>query len=239
MQALLPVTRAHANQILARLARKGWLLRINRGAYTVVPLGALTPAASIKDAHALAMALFAPCYIAGWSAAEHWELTEQIFNAVAVVTARPQRHHTRKVAGISFVCRVVEASAIFGTERVWSGTTQIEIADPHRLVIDILNAPELGGGARHTLDIVRNYWRSKHASPERLIEYAKRFGKGVVFQTTRLHRGETRQRIGRLDRTVPGRDDEGCERPRPEMVPSAERSVSKWRLRINVPVEQT
>lgn len=237
VQKVLPVSRSYANQILARLSRKGWLLRVHRGTYAIVPLGSPTPAAAIKDPHALAMTLFAPCYIAGWSAAEHWDLTEQIFNAIAVVTARPQRRRTRKVAGISFVCRVVDASAIFGTQRVWSGATQVDIADPHRLVIDILYSPELGGGARHTLDIVRNYWRSKHAAPDMLMAYAKRLGKGVVFK--RL--GFTAEKFGH----VPSEWIEQCRRGMTQGIsdldpngPKRGKTISKWRLRINVPIEQ-
>ena len=35
--------------------------------------------------------VFRPAYIAGWSACEHWEFTEQIFRDVAVFTTSPIR----------------------------------------------------------------------------------------------------------------------------------------------------
>jgi predicted transcriptional regulator of viral defense system len=236
--AVRPVTVPHAAQILARLARKGWLVRVGRGAYSVVPLGSPGAAASSADAWALAMALFAPCYISGWTAAEHWDLTEQIFNAISVVTSRPQRHRERIVAGIRFVFRTADQSTFFGITRVWNGSQRVDVADPHRLVIDILAAPDFGGGARHTLDVLRHYFRSKHADPDKLIVYAQRFGKGVVFK-----------RLGYCAETFGAPSTDWLELCKAGMSqgisqldpngPKQGRVVSRWRLRINIPVDET
>ncbi len=234
--AVLPVSRPYANRILARLAEKGWLLRLQRGAYSVVRLGAPSPAASVEDAWPLAVALFSPGYISGWSAAEHWDLTEQIYNSIAVITARPQRRREHKVAGITFVCRAVDEAMLFGTTRVWSGSTPILVADPHRLVIDILAEPAFGGGGRPTLDVVRAYWKSTHADPVRLLEYAERYAKGVVFK-----------RLGFTAETFAAPSQDWLERCRAGMSkgvslldpggPKRGRIVTRWRLRINLPID--
>jgi predicted transcriptional regulator of viral defense system len=234
--ALRPITRAHAAQVLARLARKGWLVRVGRGAYSVVPLGAAGSDASSADAWALAMALFSPCYISGWTAAEHWDLTEQIFNSTAVVTSRPQRHRERVVAGIRFVFRAADKKTFFGITRVWNGSQRIDIADPHRLVIDILAAPDFGGGARHTLDVVRNYFRSKHADPEKLIEYAERFGKGVVLK--RL--GFCAETFGSPSADWVQRCQDGMSQGISQLDPNGPKRgtvITRWRLRINIPLD--
>ena len=65
---------------LARLERAGWLARVRRGLYVVRPLeSARTAIPTVEDPWVLARELFSRCYIAGWTAAEHWGLTEQIF----------------------------------------------------------------------------------------------------------------------------------------------------------------
>ena len=100
----------------------------------------------------------------------------------------------------------------------------------------MLAAPELGGGGRHTLDIVRAYWRSEHADPERLLEYAERYGKGVVFK--RL--GFTAEVFGSpsqewLDRCRAGMS-EGVSLLDPD-GPKRGRIVTRWRVRVNQPIE--
>ena len=84
-----------ANAAAARLARyhrRGWLRRVRRGLYLVLPLEAdPRGAVTVEDPWLLARELFAPCYVGGWSAAEHWELTEQIFRSVFVISAASVR----------------------------------------------------------------------------------------------------------------------------------------------------
>ena len=97
--------REAANLILSRLARKGWLLRLRRGAYSVVSLSSASLTPSLEDPLAAAMRLFPPCYISGWTAAQQWDLTEQVFNSIAVYSARPQRRSSQTVGGLNFQAR--------------------------------------------------------------------------------------------------------------------------------------
>ena len=230
-----PRSLAHANKVLSRLAAKGWLVRVGRGVYSVVRLGVVTPEASVDDPLAFAMSLFSPCYISGWTAAEHWDLTEQIFNSIVVVTTRPQRTQQRTIAGVRFVVRVVDERKMFGIARIWSGSRRVDIAEPHRLVIDILAAPKLGGGGRHTLDVVRSYFNSKHCDLDKLINYAEQYGKGVVFK-----------RLGFCAEHFEKAPPAWLERCRAKVSaglslldpsgPKRGRIVSRWGLRINIPV---
>ena len=225
-----------ANLTLSRLARKGWLRRLRRGAYAVVPLSSASGQPVVEDPLAVAMALYAPCYISGWTAAQHWELTEQIFNAVMIYSAKPQRRSSQEVGGVSYRIRRVPKNAIFGITKLWSGTVAVQIATVHRTVIDLLDAPESGGGGRQTLDIVRAYWRRADADPEALLSLATRLGRGSVFK--RL--GFTAERFG-----SPG--DPWLERCRARLTagialldptgPKRGPIISRWRVRINVPLD--
>lgn len=58
----------------------------------------------------------------------------------------------------------------------------MNVSDPTRTVLDMLDAPNLGGGIRPTADVLQNYLRSKSKDLELLITYAERLHKGAVFK---------------------------------------------------------
>lgn len=178
----LDMSRKAVNLTLSRLARKAWLRRLRRGAYTLVSLSSRSGRQVVEEPLATAMALFSPCYISGWTAAEHWDLTEQISNTVVVYSANPQRRSEQHVGGVKYRIRRIPQENIFGTTKMWSGTVAVEMATAHRTVIDVLDAPEMGGGGRQTLDIVRAYWRKPNADPEALLDLARKLGRGSVFK---------------------------------------------------------
>src|SRR5437879_6064066 len=77
-----------ASRLLVYLARQGWLSRVRRGLYVTVPLDARRSGEWLEDPWVVATRVFEPCYIGGWSACEHWDLTEKVFRTLLVVTAR-------------------------------------------------------------------------------------------------------------------------------------------------------
>lgn len=174
--------RPTANLILSRLCRKGWLQRLKAGIYRIVPLGSDSANPMVDDPWAIAMALFAPCYISGWTAAEHWDFTEQIFNSTVIFTGLKLRKKEHVVAGSTYRTKFIDEKKIFGTKKIWSSNKAVLIADMHRLIIDILDDPQIGGGGRHTIDIVKAYWQNKEADPELLWQYAQKLNHGAVFK---------------------------------------------------------
>ncbi|RPH74615.1 MAG: hypothetical protein EHM80_17670, partial [Nitrospiraceae bacterium] len=133
----LGLGRQAANLVLSRLARKGWLRRLRRGVYAVVPLGSSSARPVVDSPLAVAAELFRPCYISGWTAAEYWGLTEQIHNVVAVYSSKPQRQSHLKIGGVNYLVRRVPQDAIFGTTKVWFGRVAVPMATVHRTVIDM------------------------------------------------------------------------------------------------------
>jgi len=229
-------SRGLANQILKRLAQKGWLQRVKQGAYSIVPLSSQSATPMIEEFWTLAAKLFEPAYISGWSAAEHWDLTEQIFNSISLITLKPQRKSVQIISGIKFRIWVKKPEYFFGTKNIWFGSNKVEVADPSRLIIDILDKPDFGGGGRHTIDVVQAYWNSEMHDPRQVLDYAIRYGKGVVMKrlgflaekfnapvtSAWLEECKSHQSTGisNLDPKAPEKGD----------------ISSKWNLRINLPL---
>jgi predicted transcriptional regulator of viral defense system len=179
---ILNVSSTDAAKLLSRWAKKGWLSRIYRGVYVTVPLESRSADMPLENAWVIAEKLFSPCYIGGWSAAENWGLTEQIFRKVMVMTTQKPRRSLCVVKGTEFLLRQIPPNAMFGLKPVWQGQVKVSVSDPSRTMVDMLGDPTLGGGIRTVADMFTNYLKSENKNIELLLKYAKQLGNGAVFK---------------------------------------------------------
>lgn len=178
----LNISRAQASKFLSRWTEQGWLRRVGRGAYVPVQLESLGSDQVVEDPWMLVPALFAPAYIGGRTATEHWDLTEQIFRDIVVFTARPVRKKTLERQSAIFTLKHIRKELIFGTKTVWRGQTKVAISDIHRTIIDMLDDPATGGGIQHVADCFGLYLKRRDRDFTTLIDYAERLGNGAVFK---------------------------------------------------------
>lgn len=233
---LLAMSPADVRRLLARLARKRWLTRIRRGLYLAVPLDTATPGEWVEDPWLVAAKAFEPCYIGGWSAAEHWSLTEQLFRDVVVVTARSLRSRDQVLQGVQFTVTRRRPEALeFGLKNVWRGTTRVQVSDASRTVIDVLDDPSIGGGIRHVAEIVSEYLRSDRRDDEHLIDYGDRLGNRSVFKRLGWLL-ELLGQDGALLVACADRRSAGLVKLDPS-ISSTGPIVRRWGLRVNVAVD--
>jgi predicted transcriptional regulator of viral defense system len=178
----LSVSRTEAAKRLARWREQGWLSRVGAGAYVPASVDTLGADRVLDDGWVLVPELFSPAYVAGRTAAEHWDLTEQIFKDIAVVTGQTirQRHQTRQ--GFGFTLKHLDPGEIFGTQVVWRHQTKVPVSDVHRTMIDMLDEPALGGGIQHVADCLAAYLKRSDRNDLKLVEYGERLGNGAVFK---------------------------------------------------------
>lgn len=181
-RTVLKTPPARTFRLLAYLAERGWLVRIRRGLYAPVPLHAAVPSDWREDPWLVALRTFEPCYIGGWSACEHWHLTEQIFRGIVVFTTRRVRSVATEIQGSSFRVRRRRADQMFGLRKVWRRNVPVPVSDPSRTVIDMLDDPSTGGGIRHIADVLREYFESEHRDDDALVAYAAKLGNATVFK---------------------------------------------------------
>jgi predicted transcriptional regulator of viral defense system len=174
--------RATANKIAA-LERRGWLARVRRGLYLVRPLEASTNIpSSVEDPWLLAQELFSPCYIGGWSAAEHWGLTEQLFRSTFVVTAVRLRRSTERLLATELHLVHVSPEVLKETTPIWRGKERVAVSDRERTIADALVSPDWVGGVRHLLGILAAYRESHEWNPEKLLQRLEERGHGSAFK---------------------------------------------------------
>jgi predicted transcriptional regulator of viral defense system len=234
---ILGIDHDEAGQLLVYLARRGWLSRVRRGLYVTVPLDARRSGEWMEDPWVVADRLFSPCYVGGWSAFEHWDLTEQVFRTILVVTARRVRHRDQTIQGIPFHLTVRDPAALFGTVSVWRGQNKVAVSDPSRTVVDALDDPRLGGGIRTVADVVHEYLRSEHRDDDRLIKYGDRLGNRAIFKRLGYVLEHASEDAPRLIEACLARRSSGLAKLDPS-AQKGDRILRRWGLRVNVALGQ-
>lgn len=225
----LAIPRTQAAKLLSRWTEQGWLRRVGSGAYVPVQLELLDADTVVPDPWILVPTLFAPAYIGGRTAAEYWDLTEQIFRDILVCTARPVREKTVTRQNAVFTLKHIRENLIFGTKPVWRGQTKIAVSDLHRTIVDMLHAPALGGGIQHVSDCFDIYLQHPERDTEKLIGYADRLGNGAVFKRLGFL-AEQHPLGGSLVQASKHRLTKGHAKLDPALACS--RLVTRWRLRV-------
>ena len=171
-----------AAKLLSAWTAQGWLQRVGAGTYVPIDLEMLGVANAVADPWQLVPSLFGNAYVGGRTAAEHWDLTEQIFNDIVVFTSRTLRTRVKETAGAKFTLRHISSSKLFGTTAAWRGQIKVQVSDLDRTMLDMLDDPQIGGGIQHVEDCFANYLLHKESNQKRLIEYADRLANGAVFK---------------------------------------------------------
>jgi predicted transcriptional regulator of viral defense system len=178
----LQTTQSQAAQFLALWAKKGWLSRVKHGVYIPVSLQAETAEVMADEPWVLAGALFEPCYIGGWSAAEHWDFTEQIFNSTMVFTTKKSQVRELDLKSAKFTIKTIKTERLFGSQNVWRENHKVSVSDPTRTIVDAFNDPAVVGGIRMAIDILGRYLRSEHKNLALLLRYSKQMKNTAIFK---------------------------------------------------------
>lgn len=222
-----------ATRKLSRWAAEGWLRRARRDLYIPVPVDATNPAAWSEDALVVGTAVWPESYFTGWTSANYWSLSDQLFRTTVVKTTGRVRASSVRVLDHEYLVTHIAPDALaWGIKTEWREEIRFRIADPARTVIDILDAPHLGGGIRHGAEIVSSYL--DHHEPSVLVDYGDRLGNLTVFK-----------RLGYIVETL-GRDPGLVSASRDRISagislldpdgPRTGRTLSRWALRINVAI---
>lgn len=178
----LNIPTSQARAFLSTWAANGWLYRVRQGVYTPIDITATSSNLSLIDPWIIANELFAPCYIGGWSAAEHWGLTEQIFESTLIMTSKHINGKKQTADGLTFFIKKLKTERMFGLKTVWKEQLKVQVSDPHKTIIDMLNDPSIGGGIRSVIDFFQQYLSSPHFNIDILFEYASRMNNKSIFK---------------------------------------------------------
>jgi predicted transcriptional regulator of viral defense system len=226
---------AYTANALAKLEEKGWLHRLERGTYMLIPLEAGPEREWSESALVIASHLIQPSAVAYWSALHYWMLTEQVPRTVFVQSTSRKHHREKDVLGIRFRFITVVEAKFFGMTKQSVGGQQIRVTDREKTMVDAVDRPDLSGGAAQLAQALRAGWETLDWL--HLDDYLERWPTrspfkrlGYLIEMLDLPIPEREERLARWRRSLstgivllePGRDSRKG------------RVVTRWRLRVNV-----
>ena len=182
VQETLQISPGKARRLLSSWAKNGWLKRIQQGLYLPIDIEADNMEQVLLDPWKIGIEKFFPCYIGGWSAAQYWELTDQIFESTILITTK---HFDKKqwlIGPLRFIVTKVKPHQMFGLTTIWKDGIKITISDIHKTIIDLLNNPSLGGGILSVTDYFLKYLSHEQRDLNVLIQYGDKMENRTIFK---------------------------------------------------------
>lgn len=167
-------------QFLERLQSKGWIRRIRRGRFSVIPLSSGEDRSPQLHEFVVAMELVSPAVIAYWSALNHHGMTEQIPRTVFVATDHPVRRQPGDVLGVTYKIVSLKPDKVFGVIKEWINETPFSVTDPEKTIIDGLDLPQYVGGVGEITKALTSSW--KMLNEKKLKKYAVKIGSSAVVK---------------------------------------------------------
>ena len=162
--------------ILSRLEKNGWIERIEKGKYMIIPIGAEKGKYTLNE-FVIGSLLVKPYAIAYWSALHYYGLTEQIPNTIFIQTTARKKRQKIKIFGVDYKIVRVKESKIFGIRKEWIEETEINITEKEKTIMDCLDKPQYCGGVIEVAKALKNGEFDKN----KLISYAKKMeNSGVI-----------------------------------------------------------
>lgn len=180
----LDLDREHAAKLLAGWHKQGVIRRITTGLYVPIQPNSIGQTQILENPWILVPEIYEPGYIGGWSALEYWELTEQLFRTVCVLTSKRTSYGETTYQGVNFFVKHIADKQLFGTKTIWHNNVKMQISDVHKTILDIISDPSLGAGLQHTVDCLLEYKKTydNTRGTDQLLKYAIQVDNGALFK---------------------------------------------------------
>ncbi len=208
--------------ILSRLEKKGFIERIEKGKYMIIPLGAEKGKYTLNE-FVIGSMLIQPYCIAYWSALHFYGLTEQIPGTVFIQTTARKKKQEIEVFGVKYRIVKIKKNKFFGLRKEWIEDSPIYITEKEKTIVDCLDHPQFCGGVIEVAKALKN----DNLDVIKLSEYAKKIGNSGVIR-----------RLGYLSDSLGLFIDLPSIKTRnylllDPILPSKGKINSKWKLTIN------
>lgn len=139
-------SRARAQQLLSVALKKGFLIRLERGTYLLVPLEAGPDRKWSEAGYVIGSALAKPAVIAYLSAVQYWNWTEQLSRIVFIQTTQRKSKTKREILGVKYQFVRIPNARLFGIKEGRIDDQSIRVTDREKTLLDCVDKPDFSGG---------------------------------------------------------------------------------------------
>ena len=229
-------SKARARKALSRLESKGWLMRLERGLYLIVPLEAGPEGMWAENPLAIAHHLTPVGAVGYLPAMYHWGMTKQAPAEMLVQTLRRRFRPRVTILGVQYQFILLVDRKLFGvTTQTIDGLT-FRITDREKTLVDACDRPDLCGGAQGLVDALLS---SEELDWEKVDTYLDRMRSGAIYKrlgylvdSLDLPIPDLQWRLDQWRRSL----SEGVALLEPGRKPDGPIHTA-WRVRVNAQVE--
>jgi predicted transcriptional regulator of viral defense system len=164
--------------LLYRMEKEGWVERIEKGKYLIIPLGAEKGRYTINE-FVIGYEIVKNAAIAYWSALNYHGFTEQIPNTVFIQTTSRKKEPKIEIFGVRYrIVRITEKK-LFGLQKIWIDDAEVWITDPEKTIADCLDKPQYCGGIVEVAKAIKN---EDEIDLDKVIEYAIKMENSAILK---------------------------------------------------------
>ena len=167
-------------ELLSTLVKRGWLQRIEKGKYLILPFEAGREREWTEHEFIIASYLIEPYYIGFRSALNYFGYTEQISRTVFIVSTSRKLKSSMAISGVAYRFVYISKRKFFGAKQISVGGSQVNISEPEKTIVDCLDRLRYCGGIS---EVAKALWYGRDELDfTKMAEYSRRNGNRAASQ---------------------------------------------------------
>jgi predicted transcriptional regulator of viral defense system len=172
--------KAPSREMMASLVKSGWLQRIERGKYLIIPMEAGSSGRWSEHEFVVGSYLVQPYYIGLQSALNYYGYSEKVSDTVYIASTRRKLSPSLQVSGVNYRFIYLKERKFWGFEQVTIDNQKVNLSGREKTIIDCLDFQGYAGGAGAVAQAL--WYGREEIDFLKLAEYAVRYGSRAVCQ---------------------------------------------------------
>jgi predicted transcriptional regulator of viral defense system len=222
-------------EILSSLVKAGWLQRLEKGKYLILPLEAGSTGDWSEPEFIVASLLIQPYYIGLQTALNYYGYSEQVRDTVYIISPRRKLKPYIDISGVKYQFVNVKDSKFFGFTQMVIDGQLVNLSDREKTIIDCLYFQDYAGGIGAVAQAL--WYGRQELNFTRLAEYAVKYGNkavgqrlGYLLEALNIRMPKALSILAKNTSTSFARLD--------SLLPVMGKYISRWKIQVNIPEKE-